>query len=95
MVHTNEGFSEEEIERAFDIARGYCECCEKKLSWGNRSNRSADHRTGVWGRWEAHHGSRPEPVILCVGEPECCHLNCGHDGSYHNEGITPRVHKGG
>lgn len=95
MVHTDEGFSEDEIAEAFVDAEEHCECCDKKLAWENRSNRSADHRSGVWGRWEAHHGSRPTPVILCVGWPEECHLMCGHDGDSHNEGITPRVHKGG
>ncbi len=89
MVHTPEGFDGDEIEAAFDEADGYCECCGKKLSWEN------SRRAGTWGRWEAHHGSRPSPVILCVGEPENCHLYCGHDGDWGNEGITPRVHKGG
>lgn len=65
------------------------ECCGKKRSWEN------SRRAGTWGRWEAHHGSRPSPVILCVGEPENCHLYCGHDGDWGNEGITPRVHKVG
>jgi hypothetical protein len=82
-------FSNEAVERAFDRAGGECECCGKKLGW--HSSRS----TGGWGQWEAHHGSRSTPVILCTGEPENCHLNCGHDGDFANPGITPRVHKGG
>lgn len=85
----NEGFDSDEVERAFERAGGLCECCGKSLSFEN------SRRSGVWGRWEAHHGSRASPVILCVGDPENCHLNCGHDGDWANEGITPRVHKGG
>ena len=45
------------------------------------------------GSWETHHGSRASPVILCTGEPENCHLNCGYDGNFQNPGITPRVHR--
>ncbi len=82
-------FDQDEIEAAFDAADGYCECCGKKLAWAN------SRRTGERGSWEAHHGSRTSPVILCTGEPENCHLNCGHDGDYQNPGITPRTHKGG
>jgi hypothetical protein len=82
-------FSIEEIENAFEAAGGECECCGKKLSWDkSRANPG-------WGQWEAHHGSRSTPVILCTGDPENCHLNCGHDGNYQNTGVTPRVHKGG
>jgi len=80
-------FSPDEIERAFDKTSGYCECCGKQLSYGNsRSNRGR-------GQWEAHHGGRYSPVILCTGYPENCHLNCGHDGDFRNTGITPRSHR--
>lgn len=82
-------FTNEEIEQAFDNAEGRCECCGKQLSWLN------SRATGGRGQWEAHHGSRDSPVILCIGGPENCHLNCGHDGDYQNEGVTPRGHKGG
>ena len=82
-------YSNEEKEDAFDAAGGQCECCGKVLSYGN------SRRNPGWGAWEAHHGSRGSPVVLCVGEPENCHLNCGHGGSFHNEGVTPRKHKGG
>jgi len=82
-------FTAEEIEDAFYDACGECECCGKKLGWANSRNNPG------WGAWEAHHGSRSSPVILCTGEPENCHLNCGHDGNFQNEGITPRAHKGG
>lgn len=82
-------YSSDEIEAAFESADGCCECCGKTLSYGNSRKRRGR------GAWEAHHGSRYDPVILCVGEPENCHLNCGHDGDFHIEGITPRVHKGG
>jgi len=82
-------YSPDEVERAFERAGGCCECCGKSLSFGN------SRRNPGRGSWEAHHGNRWTPVILCVGEPENCHLNCGHDGDYHNEGVTPRTHKGG
>ena len=82
-------FTADEIERAFDGANGECECCGKKLGFGS------SRQVGGRGAWEAHHGSRSAPVVLCTGEPENCHLNCGHDGDYQNRGITPRVHKGG
>ena len=83
-------FSKDEIERAFESAGGACECCGKKLGWPN-----SRQTPGGWGAWEAHHGSRVSPVVLCTAEPENCHLNCGHDGDYQNPGITPRTHKGG
>ena len=81
-------FTPEEIEQAFRKAGGRCECCGKQLSW------SSSRVNGGRGQWEAHHGSRSTPVILCTGGPENCHLNCGHNGNYRNRGITPRVHKG-
>jgi hypothetical protein len=86
---SNYEFSEEEKEKAFYAAGGQCECCGKQLGFGN--SRANPGR----GQWEAHHGGRETPVILCTGEPENCHLNCGHDGNFQNIGITPRVHKGG
>ncbi len=81
-------FTIEEVELAWNKCDGCCECCGKLLTWANRG------RNGR-GSWEAHHGSRSTPVILCTSEPENCHLHCGHDGDYNNIGITPRVHKGG
>jgi hypothetical protein len=80
-------FNFAEIERAFDDADGYCECCGKQLSWQNSRNNPGR------GQWEAHHGSRYSPVILCTGKPEKCHLNCGHDGDFRNPGMTPRFHR--
>lgn len=89
MSPTEYNYTAEEKEDAFDSADGRCECCGKSLSFGS------SRKNPGWGSWEAHHGSRWSPVILCVGEPENCHLNCGHGGDFHNEGITPRVHRGG
>jgi len=80
-------FTADETEGAFDRAGGRCECCDKQLSW-DRSRANPGR-----GQWEAHHGSRSSPVILCTGDPENCHLNCGHDGDYQNPGVTPRVHR--
>jgi hypothetical protein len=77
-------FTADEIERAFDRAGRMCECCGKQLAWGN--SRANPGR----GQWEAHHGGRSTPVILCVGGVENCHLNCGHRGDYQNRGVTPR-----
>jgi hypothetical protein len=82
-------FTPAEIEAAFDRAGGSCECCGKVLA---RSNSRA---SGGRGQWEAHHGSRSTPVILCTGGVENCHFNCGHDGHWGNPGVTPRVHRGG
>lgn len=79
-------FTPIEVEEAFDKAQGECECCGKQLSW-SRSRGNPGR-----GQWEAHHGSRTSPVILCTGGPENCDLNCGHAGFYPNRGITPRVH---
>jgi len=84
---TNYEFTADEIEQAFNLAEGCCECCGKRLSWArSRGNPGR-------GQWEAHHGGRSTPVILCTGDPENCHLNCGHAGDYQNRGITPRVHR--
>jgi hypothetical protein len=77
-------FTADEIERTFYQADGACECCGKRLAWGNSRNNPGK------GQWEAHHGSRPTPVILCTGGVENCHLNCGHKGNYQNRGVTPR-----
>lgn len=82
-------FTNEEIEQAYEKTNGYCECCGKRLSW------LSSRATGGRGQWEAHHGSRYTPVILCIGEPENCNLNCGHNGNTQSPGITPRTHKGG
>jgi hypothetical protein len=73
-------FFPEEIERAFDLADGHCECCGKQLAGQNR------RASGGRGAWEAHHGSCKTPVIVCIH----CHLECGHDGHHGNPGATPR-----
>ena len=82
-------FTPQEIEEAWIRADCHCECCGKELVW--------EHSRSVPGRgaWEAHHGGRDSAVILCTGEPENCHLYCGHDGDFNNPGVTPRTHKGG
>lgn len=87
---SHEEFTEKEIDKAWYKADGTCECCGKKLV---RINRGRDSGRGCW---EAHLGTgRVTPMILCCGEPENCHLYCGHDGNFRNQGINPRVHKGG
>lgn len=82
-------FTIDEVVRAFVLAESRCHCCRKRLAWG--SSRANPGR----GAWEAHHGNREAPVVLCTTEPENCHLNCGHGGNFGNDGITPRVHRGG
>ena len=64
------------------IAKGQCECCNKDLIWENRDK-------GLTGAWHAHHFSKFKNdlndstcnmKILCINEPENCHLNHGHRG---------------
>lgn len=60
----------------------------KNLWWNNQGRGSG------WGAWRAHLGTgRKTPMILCTGEPEYRHLNCGHRGEYKNHGVSPREHK--
>jgi hypothetical protein len=47
VMITNYEFTAEEIERAFNLAGGRCECCGKQLSWArSRGNPGR-------GQWEA------------------------------------------
>ena len=86
----NYEFTQDEIERAFERAGGMCECCGKRLSWENRGQVTAV------GAWEAHYiEGWDDPVVLCIGEPENCHLNCGHNGDLSNPGVLPEEHRGG
>ena len=73
-------FAPSEIEKAYERVDGRCECCGKHLSWSNSRGKPGR------GAWEAHHGGRSSPVILCVA----CHLNYGHKGNFQNRGITPK-----
>lgn len=83
----NENFTPAEVLRAWQLAEGRCECCGKKLSFSSQGKE--DSRSP----WEAHRvGGRSLPVILCIGGPENCHLNCGHRGNYERRGITPTEH---
>lgn len=78
-------FSETDIrKRFFLLAKSKCECCGKDLVWGNRDK-------GLKGAWHAHHvnpvnidpdDSVFNMAILCINEPENCHLNQGHGGDY-------------
>lgn len=84
-----ENFPPDVVMRAWRNAEGKCACCGKTLSFSSQGR--DDHR----GAWEAHHvEGRTLPVILCIGEPENCHLNCGHEGDFGNRGITPVEHAG-
>lgn len=65
-------------------AHGACECCGKKIVWGNRDK-------GEKGAWHAHHivpksvrvdDSINNMAMLCINNPENCHLNKGHGGNY-------------
>jgi len=88
---TSDEFQERDlIEAFFHLARGQCECCGKRLSWENRG------REAALGAWEAHHVEGwDDPVVLCTGEPENCHLNCGHLGDFSNPGVFPDGHHSG
>jgi hypothetical protein len=78
-------FSEEDvIKRFFITAKGQCECCKKKLVFKNRDK-------GTKGAWHAHHvipknvkfnDSIINMAILCINDPENCHLNKGHGGNW-------------
>jgi hypothetical protein len=81
-------FTEDQLLKAWLVSRGRCECCGKTLTNDNRGRESGK------GSWEAHKAKgRDMPVILCTGEPESCHLNCGHNGDFQNEGVVPKQHK--
>ena len=69
----------------YNYAECVCECCSKELVWGN-------HDKGEKGAWHAHHikpvkneidDSIDNMAILCINNPENCHLNHGHGGNYH------------
>ena len=78
------GFKQKDIEFVFNnIAKGRCQCCDKKLIF---SNREQDKK----GAWHAHHvlplskgenNSIQNMAILCIND-ENCHLSCAHNGSY-------------
>jgi len=85
---SHERFTADEIRKAWDRSGGCCECCGEILSFQNRGRLSGR------GSWEAHRGEgRVTPMVLCTGEPENCHLNCGHKGDYNSPGVTPRYHR--
>ncbi len=74
------------VQRAWDRQKGLCAGCGKTLVRGNQDK-------GQWGAWHAHH-RKPRDyggsallrncVLLCINEPENCHLNIGHEGNYGN-----------
>lgn len=84
-------FSEEDkILRFFHYAEGKCECCGKQLVYENQ-------QPGLTGAWHAHHvvpiniredDSIHNMSVLCINDPENCHLNQGHGGNYSN--VQPR-----
>jgi hypothetical protein len=83
-------FTQNEIDEAWFRSGGFCECCRKRLFVNNQGRGSGT------GAWEAHCVEGPDyPLILCTGEPQNCHLNCGHDGDYQNPGVLPQFHLGG
>lgn len=77
------------LQRYMEYAKGYCECCGKKLTRYKRGKK--------WGKgcWESHHAFPDRPVtvenirIMC-SHGRNCHLYCGHDGDFQNRGILPR-----
>ena len=86
-------FSNEDVKKRFDIyAKKKCECCKKELVWENRDK-------GTMGAWHAHHvtpkkdgidDSIENMTILCINNPENCHLNQGHGGNY--QSAQPKIY---
>lgn len=78
-------FKDDDVKWQFYVmAKGQCECCQKELVWENRDK-------GQEGAWHAHHVNPVNKnnndlisnmAILCINEPENCHLNQGHGGNY-------------
>jgi hypothetical protein len=78
-------FTAEDVKDVFyNRAKEKCECCKKDIVFTNRDK-------GQKGAWHAHHkvpkrnridDSKNNMAILCVNDPENCHLNQGHGGSY-------------
>lgn len=68
-------FSEKAKKEIFEGARGKCEHCGKKLSFGN-------HEEGEWGAWEPHHRvSRSSGGSDCASNGEALCLGC-HKKTY-------------
>lgn len=82
-------YIEDEIKEVFFFfARSKCECCGKTVEFKDRGQRKS-----IFG-WEAHLiEGWDAPIILCLGEPENCHLNCGHKGDYQNPAVFPEEHR--
>lgn len=71
----------------FDSKRR-CDCCGKLLSFEDRGNHDSIFA------WQAHFiEGWDAPLILCLGEPENCHLNCGHLGDYGHSAVFPEEHR--
>jgi hypothetical protein len=86
-----DGFDQVEkeiVEVFYFTAKGRCECCGKTVKFEDRGKRNSIMA------WEAHLiPGWDAPLILCLGEPESCHLNCGHNGDYKNPAAFPEVHR--
>ena len=81
--------TEREITEVFYFtAKRRCECCGKMLDFESRGDRNS-----VFG-WEALFiDGWDTPLVLCLGQPENCHLNCGHQGDYRNPAVFPEEHR--
>jgi hypothetical protein len=85
-------FSKKDVDFVFfNIAKRKCQCCGKELVYENRD-------IGSRSAWHAHH-IRPRSVkvddsilniaILCINNPENCHLKCAHGGAYPTHNLPP------
>ncbi len=76
-MQSGQEFSQEIIDRAWQRQRGRCAGCKRDL---RRCSWDAHHRKGF-----KYGGSNMlgNCVLLCVNTPENCHLNRGHNGSWH------------
>lgn len=78
-----------ECER-FKRQKGRCAWCDKELSLDN-------YRKADKGGWEAHHiDGNPDNnalgncAVVCINEPENCHLKVAHGGDFRNGKLAPR-----
>ena len=84
------GFPKEVAQDRFVKQGGRCACCGKLLVSRNRD-------LGSQGAWHAHHidGDTDNNVlsncaVVCINDPENCHLNVAHSGDFTNGSLALR-----